>query len=129
MSHRVFLVVLVALGFAGCGGGDEREDPEPGAASASTATCPNGEDRRTTVYDLGRNPDGEATPGDAVEVFLRQKGGDATADAFEQLGASENEKHATFVYNDGDFELARLYVKQLERGWLVVSYEDCQGAI
>lgn len=130
MSHRTgFLALLVVLGLAGCAAGDDREDSDSGTASASTATCPNGGDRRTTVYDLGRNPDVEATPIHAVEVFLRQKGGDAITDDFEQLGASENEKNASFVYSDGDFELARLYVKQLKGGWLVVSYEYCQGAI
>ncbi len=41
----------------------------------------------------------------------------------------ENEKRVTYAYSDGESELVRLYVDQLDRGWFVISYEYCQGAI
>ena len=128
MSHRVgFLAVLFALAFAGCGGNDSA-DSGPEVASA-TRTCPNGEDRRAALRDLDANFKGETTPADAVEVFLRQKGGDANSEDFEPVDGTQDERDATFAYSDGEFELARLYVKQFERGWIVISYEYCQGAI
>lgn len=125
MSQRVgLLAVFFALGLAGCGG-DDSADSDPEVASP---TCPNGEDRRATLFDLVENPKGETTPAAAVEVFLRQEGGDANPQDFEPVDEGGNAK-ATFSYSDGEFELARLYVEQFERGWIVVSYEYCQGAI
>jgi len=129
MNQRVgLLVVFFALGLAGCGNGDSA-DSDPEADSASITACPNEEDRRVAIYDLGPNPDGENTPEAAVEVFLRRKGGDATLEDFSPVNATQNESKVNFVYSDGEFKLARLYVEQFERGWIVVSYEYCQGAI
>lgn len=127
MSHRVrFVVVVLALALAGCGG-DDPSDFALDPASAST-TCPNGEDSKRADYDVGENPRiREATAVGAVTVFLDQRGSDLSTHDFESLDRANDDRKATFVYNDGEFDLARINVRQLEGGWLVDSYEFCQG--
>ena len=129
MSHRVgLLVVIFALALAGCGG-DDPSDSAPDPTSAST-TCPNGEDSKGADYDVGENPRiREATAVGAVTVFLDQTGSDLSADDFEPLDKANDDRKATFVYNDGELDLARINVRQLEGGWVVDSYEFCQGVL
>lgn len=128
-SFAAVVSALLALGLGGCFGSDDEAD-ESEAATPTRGVCPGGEeDFRVAKRDLGENPQGESTELGAVETFLRGKGGDATASDFEPIGGTQDDRKATFVYTDGNFELARLFVKQFRSGWLVISYEYCKGAL
>jgi hypothetical protein len=96
-------------------------------ADDGSGGCPNGEEPRVTVFDLGENPRGAPSARAAVGRFLRDRGSDLTAGSFELV---ETDAHtANFTHNGGGTQLARLYVERLDRGWLVISYEACVGAL
>jgi hypothetical protein len=60
--------------------------------------------------------------------FLKQRGSQATADAFFQLDGPDGPGTAEFALAGEQAPLARIYLERMERGWLVVTYENCEGA-
>lgn len=70
---------------------------------------------------------GKRRPWAQSRFSLDQRGSDLSTHDFESLDRANDDRKATFVYNDGEFDLARINVRQLEGGWLVDSYEFCQG--
>ncbi len=121
-----FALVLLTPFTARC---QEEETEDNRGSSPAANRCPDGEHPRATIYDLDSDAIGERTAIAAVEVFLRQQGGDATIENFELIDGTKNQRTVRFVYRDAEFTLARLYVERLEQGWFVLSFENCKGAV
>lgn len=121
------LGALACVVLAGCLGSDESAERMDQNASASK--CPNGEEPLSTVFDLGTSPGGRPTARAAVARFLNQRNAILGVDSFERVGKPASASKATFVFIEGDFELARLYLERLDQGWLVVAYARCKGEL
>jgi hypothetical protein len=133
MCNRCLLALLVfALGFVGC---TNDEATQPSASVGSTPPggleCPGGtEDERTTIYDLGENPKGLATPRDALDRFLRGRNAEVTSEGFERRDGKAGLGNAvTFTYSRDGLKLAEIWVVHLEAGWLVEAYRHCEGEL
>jgi hypothetical protein len=127
---RLSLLLVTALTctiLVGCLGSDDSAEPTEQTASASR--CPNGERLQSGGYELNPNPDGEPTPQAAIARFLDQRKATLSVNSFRRVDEPASGTRATFVLGDEDFELVRLHLERFERGWLVVGWTYCTGAL
>lgn len=126
--HVQVFTALACLVLVGCLGGDD--STEQIVPNEPATNCPNGEEQRSVSYDLGTdNPNGEPTPRGAIARFLDFERAPLNVESFERIAISKSGTQATFVLNDGEFELVRLFLERFDRGWLVVGYYYCKGEI
>jgi hypothetical protein len=129
-SSLVTVALAASVLLVGCLGGEGQPAQPTGGANPDLPECPSGEDAVTGVFDLGANPKGVPTARGAVTRFLRGRKSDLSADAFERTDrASGGTRRAVFSYSREGSRLVRLYVERLERGWLVIAYAFCRGAL
>jgi len=125
--------VLLALAGTACfalGGCLGDDDDSPADPDGLAIECPNPDDARSAGYDLGTNPDGYPSPRAAVARFLRLERSGLNADDFVRLDDSSSPTSAArFEYSDGSARLVQLSLRKLDRGWLVIAYDYCQGTL
>jgi hypothetical protein len=123
------LALSACVVLAGCLD-DEDGETQPADPAGISLDCPS-EDRVDAVFDLGENPRGAPTPGEAVARFFSSRlfrSLDSEDVRRDSAGSSPAEQ-ATFSYTQQGRRLAEFYVERLETGWLVISYSFCRGSI
>ena len=133
MRPLLIAVLTGSLFATGCGGDTAPEATTTGLPDG--LECPSGEDDLVGAsFDLGADPRGFPSPRVALAHFLDREGfpngegGDLNPDEFTG-GDSTDREDAELAYSRDGHKLAHVFLRRLDRGWLVIGYEYCRGQL
>jgi hypothetical protein len=118
--------LAVALLASGCGGTSDGDVDAAGGASQEASPAADGltcapDVRSSAIYDYGEEPNPDAEdPQSAVEVFF----GDGLPD-----GATLDGDGTEVTVMDGDAAVATIGLLEVPGGYVVASYDACEGII